>query len=302
MSPIARRNQQSTNKLLRSVSRWPDITNTGPDVAGYTSRTAYTGSMSVAGNTTITGKNITGVLVINGPNVTIQGCKITGAIQFNAVDMSSSHVLDCDIDAGRNTDYTINTNSCTGGLDVRRNNMYNTASDGLQLSTGAHQIIGNWIHDIIPTPGAHLDMIQWWDGLTPVGAITRIINNTITHNGTADTTASLSLSANSPTDYYHDYIVDNNLLGGCTFVAQVMYNGGSSPRPSNNLTFTNNQFWTSSAFAYGGLFYTPSAPYQLAVWGTSPNNNVWRGNVWHDGPSQGKYIYPNETTNSTDFM
>lgn len=283
----ARRGGGRASRKYGASPAFPDATNTGPDAAGYTSRTTYSGPTTISTNgTVVSGKNIDSDIVIGANNVTIQGCAIVGRVLINN-SAANVQILDCSV---RNATFGSGHDMLIWGqsenqLDIRRCDIKWAMSDPVKLGVGPYKIHDNWIHDNSQAAdGVHADLIETFGG-TCAGL--EIVHNTIIYPYTAENTTTCIMLSPDTATWYQDILVDNNLLGGCTVVMYPPGAGPSSPTQATNCRVINNHITTQGGLypnggASGVSYHSPNV---VMDWTTG--GNEWSGNVWHDGPNAG---------------
>ena len=284
---------------------YPDATTTGPAAAGYTTLTDYTGSLGSQSSPvtgTLTAKRIdvgSGILWL-GNNAILQGCEVfgggSGSSGFGLIMLAGSgiQILDSSVHGNGTTTATsvfswVQAYGGGANTTIKRSNFYNSNSDGLRIEQeSGWDIEDNYLHDWVPAPtdSPHDDAI-----VTSGNSASMNNNLTIRHNTVLMWAPGHMTDVIAFPEQAHNVIVDNNLLGGGGYCAQF---GGPA---SANFAFTNNQVstqFTSTGGANG-------VPFGLYAPNWTLTSNPWHGNVWHDGPNAGRFIWPDNTTHLTDY-
>ncbi|MCS3759025.1 Ig-like domain-containing protein [Bradyrhizobium centrosematis] len=179
----------------------------------------------------ISGLEITGMVVINAPNVTLKDCKISGdgwTVVRVADGITGAVIENCDINGMGSGGQGI-----TGQGTFLNNNIHGTA-DGIGVSGDNTVIQNNYIHDMQGTSDSHFDGIQADGGFS---------NLTISHNTIINehTQTGVIMLDNywGPID---NVKIDNNLLvgGGYTAYLNEVANGQPGGGAVTNVSYTNN--------------------------------------------------------------
>jgi hypothetical protein len=223
---------------------FPDATTTGVP-AGVT-LTAYTGPTTVPANTTISGKDITGCLVIGGDGVTIVNSRVHG---------DCAYVVDSYGHTGTPLKITDSEVYCTGdgGTGVGEENVtllrvnIHSCENGLDVNT-KFSVTDSYIHDLYQSDVAHSDGAQIWAKATGL----LFEHNTIyaggNYNGTIVNGTSSIIMPQSADGGVINSTVDDNQFSGGAYSLYCVQNG-----PGTNLKITNNHF-TSLWEPKGGEF------------------------------------------------
>jgi hypothetical protein len=239
---------QSNCIIKPSACGYPDETNTGVQAG-----TAMTNSGSITvtvPGTVISGKNITGQIVINANNVTIRNTKITSGdyypIRYNA-PYTGLLVEDTEI-AGTSTDVT---SAISFGLyTARRVNVHGSA-DGLKVDNDA-TVEDSYIHDLATNATTHNDGFQTTGGS----------NVTLRHNTcklSTMPTANACIQMGTEWAGNSNWLVTNNLFDGGGYIINARAGG-------TNLVFSNNRF--THNYTYGT--------------GVGSSGSTWTGNYYDD--------------------
>ncbi|WP_247370085.1 MULTISPECIES: Ig-like domain-containing protein [unclassified Bradyrhizobium] len=179
----------------------------------------------------ISGLEITGMVVINAPNVTLKDCKISGdgwTVVRVADGITGAVIENCDINGMASGGQGI-----TGQGTFLNNNIHGCA-DGIGVSGDNTAIQNNYIHDMQGTSDSHFDGIQADGGFS---------NLTISHNTVINehTQTGVIMLDNywGPID---NVKIDNNLLvgGGYTAYLNEVANGQPGGGSVTNVSYTNN--------------------------------------------------------------
>ena len=104
---------------------------------------------------------------------------------------------------------------------VRGNDMHSTSNDTIVLTGNDTVLIeGNWLHDLNPTPGAHIDMIQLFNYVGAPRASNITIKGNFLDAGTGTATESIFMRNNmvdsgqgSFEEYaYHNILIEDNVI------------------------------------------------------------------------------------------
>lgn len=141
---------------------YPNALNTGVP-AGTILTPSSSLTIDTAG-TVIDGRDISGTVVVNAPNVTIRNSRIrpSAADTFIAVDSNSTGLLieDSEIDGGASFGRYTHQALWAQNVTVRRVEMTG-AENGVNIATAGDVLIeDSWIHDLDDRAGAHTDGIQ----------------------------------------------------------------------------------------------------------------------------------------------
>jgi hypothetical protein len=206
-------------------SDYPTAANTGvPPGTTLTTRAGFTASTAGA---VYDGLNVTGVITVTAPGVTIRNSKVRGIDLGGAADDDTTParllIEDVEIDCGGAGTKGIQENNFT----ARRVNIHN-CEDG---SINKHDITieDSYIHDLATSATAHNDGVQSYATHDIVIRHNRIYG--------VDTSA---ININNDVNGAHsrDVLVENNLLAGG---AWTLY----CPKPSTtNVRIVNNKFST----------------------------------------------------------
>ncbi len=228
---------------------WPNATTTGVP-AGKT-LTTYNGTLIVTTpGAVIDGLNITGGVVVEAPNVTIQNCVITGSSWFVVLFDSSSGatngtVLNCQIYGG-GSGAAPGQHGVVGGHLIQGNNIHDV-EQGIAPESGS-TIQGNYIHDLNnPQADPHYDGILILGGSSDITIQNNTINNP--HN---QTDAIMIQNYNGPIS---NIIVNNNqLIGG----GYTVYSDASHGTDAITGVQVTNNYIGGGAFGY--VYFTGNSP------------------------------------------
>lgn len=221
-------------------SGWPDASNTG--VPSGTTLTPSGGMTVTTAGAVIDGRDISGQVVVNAPNVTIRNSRIRSTafrpVQNNSTGLTIQDVeidgLDANGDCFGNSNATlirVNMHDCENGLNVSGDVTVTDSwihdldsdngahTDGAQFNQGATDIV--FRHNVIepvPGTGGATSCIIMWDEGNPQNARVWIENNRLLGQGTAFTVYTPRQSGG--TDIY---VRGNRMREGV-----YGYNGGSS--------------------------------------------------------------------------
>lgn len=270
------------------------VAHTGPNVAGFSSRTAYSGPSTITTNgTLVEGKNFTTQVDIDADNVTIRGCEFQNSL-LRVLDPSAGTVIeDCLFRGASSSSGSSFFLHCLANTDiiVRRSEFKWCRSDPIKLSVGAYKLHDNYVHDNSPSEeGDHVDLIETWDG--PCDGM-EVVGNWIVYPGTVENTTTCLMLQPSSTGRYQNVLVENNVMGGCGYVMYPPGRGSSNPTPASNCRVINNRFLTTDYYPNSG-FYAVSYSSGSVIMDWEANGNVWSGNVWHNGPNAGLEVTPND--------
>jgi hypothetical protein len=279
MSGAVLASRKSVTPLPESL--WPDDTNTGPDAAGYTSRSLWTGSYLISGsNQVITGRQFTGIgPQVTGNNVTFRGCEfketyVDGFLM--RLDGINCTFEDCRWRPGdtasppvitRAQSYQQGIKMINGvGLTVKRCDFWgfgNAIEFEPSSSTQTNPIIiqDSWFHHAADQAGS----TYHHDGILSSYAASYI---TVDHNSivSGGNTNAIAFQTPAGLGNWSDLTITNNLLGGFGYTVNL-----GDDRPSNNVTFTGNTFTTEIEPIYG--------PFKNN-WAAFTGTRVWSGNRW----------------------
>ncbi|MGY3290086.1 hypothetical protein ACVWWP_003153 [Bradyrhizobium sp. LM3.6] len=211
------------------TNAWPDATNTGVS-AGVT--LTPSGGMEInTPGAVISGLDITGMVVINAPNVTLKDCKISGdgwTVVRVASGITGAVIENCDIN-GMGT----GGQGITGQGTFLNNNIHG-CGDGIGVGGDNTVIQNNYIHDMQGTSDSHFDGIQADGDLSNL----TISHNTVINEHT-QTGAIMLDNYWGPID---NVKIDNNLLvgGGYTTYLNEVANGQPGGGAVTNVSYTNN--------------------------------------------------------------
>lgn len=252
---------------------FPNAGNTG--VPSGTSLKAYSGPCTITkANTVIQAKTIRCEVIVKARNVVIKKSKIFGNVVSEG--SGSVRVEDSEIDGGNGQTHTVAYENIT---------VLRTEIVGGQTNVNCRQnclIQDSWLHEQRLQSGAdwHLDAF-----LSNGGNDIRLIHNTIacdnpgnSSGGGCSGNAAIfgDFSANS------NYTFDRNLFVASAQTPYCVY-GGLDPKKAygtqvQGIVFTNNVFQRGKNRKCGT--YGPVTSFD-----TSKPGNVWRNNVWEDGPA-----------------
>ncbi|WP_247443973.1 Ig-like domain-containing protein [Bradyrhizobium sp. 197] len=179
----------------------------------------------------ISGLDITGMVVINAPNVTLKDCKISGdgwTVVRVASGITGAVIENCDIN-GMGT----GGQGITGQGTFLNNNIHG-CGDGIGVGGDNTVIQNNYIHDMQGTSDSHFDGIQADGDLSNL----TISHNTVINEHT-QTGAIMLDNYWGPID---NVKIDNNLLvgGGYTTYLNEVANGQPGGGAVTNVSYTNN--------------------------------------------------------------
>jgi hypothetical protein len=203
---------------------YPDASNTGVP-PGITLVPSGGLTINTAG-TVIDGRDISGPVVVNAPNVTIRRSRIR-TTSFWAVDNNSTGLLieDSEID-GLNANGT-----CIGSsnLTVRRANIHG-CENGFNV-TGTATVEDSYIHDLTTANGAHTDGAQFGQGASDV-----VFRHNTMVSQSGSTSCIIMWNETDPQNT-RVQIVYNRLIG--TGAAYTLY---APRRPASQIYINNNRF------------------------------------------------------------
>jgi hypothetical protein len=182
--------------------------------------------------TVISGLNITGTVIVEANNVTIENCSIANhgwAVVTIASGVTGAVVQDCTLNGlGSAPDGTGNQGIMGQGTFLRNN--ISNVENGITVEGNNTVIEGNYIHDLNAGGSPHYDNIQIDGGLSNI----KISNNTLInlHGSTSAVMVDNDFGAIS------NVSVDSNLLVGGAYTVYSDSNGGSAP--ITGVSFTNN--------------------------------------------------------------
>lgn len=270
----------STSASTCTACGHPDAGNTG--VPPGTTLTKRSGDVTIREDgTVIDGWDLDGSLDIYADNVTIRNSRITssnwwGVYQrdgFNGLTIQHSTITGV---PGRGPDngaedYAVHSNGTVeiGWCDISR--------FANPLSVRAGTVHDNYVHQIQPAPDGKGGW-QGTNGITMGGGSREplVIRHNTVLNDRGGTSAIGLFADNGPVT---DVVVADNLLGGGQY---AFYGGGSS---ATRVRVTGNRF-TTTFFPTGGV-HGP-----VASWNGAGSGNVWRDNVWADGPQANRPVSP----------
>jgi Right handed beta helix region len=264
---------------------YPDASTTGPAAGGYTSLTPQT-----AQDIPASAPYPSWVTVLGGGALLVQECSFTGAFSNYASDITFAGcqwTVTSPGDAavtnrgGDNVTFTycqisapddgqVNTlqycilNDTGDNLTVQYCNLF-WWENAIQIGMGNDATItGNYIHDPVLVPGAHLDGLYFGgdqSGLSVTG-------NTILNS--QDQTSAVAFFQDN--GGYDGVTVSGNLLGGGGY---CIYAGAGVMGTVTNMVIEDNQF-TQIYFPAGGYYGLLAAQ---PDWGS--DGNVLSGNTWY---------------------
>jgi hypothetical protein len=226
-------------------------------------------SVNVTGaGAVLAGLNITGLVNITAPGVTLQNDKITAGGYFGVslrhttgVTITRCAIAGTSATTGRvgsaiDDIYGDSTATAVTGNDI---SLFKT---GIQLTAG--QITGNYLHDPGYLPGDHTNGIFAGGGTSPL----TITGNTILNN--RDQTDAINLDSGGPGQPVAAKTVTGNLLAGGSY---TLYAGASLGNTTTGIVIQDNRFGQNYYPASGQ--YGPAAYYDHTAPGSS-----WTGNIW----------------------
>lgn len=264
-------------------SGFPDETNTGVP-AGTT--LTNSGSITVtADGTVISGKRITGMIIVRANNVVVENCDINGSGNGGGgacVDQDAAYatrnltVRYCKLYAVSNG--VRDQSSCgfgvrswgdrgQSGLEVHHCNIYGMENG---IANGAGYVHDNFIHDFQqwdggPDKESHCDCIQTFTFAGASGQ--RVIHNTFWgYASSGDMAPWPTSSCYAGSSQMSNVTIENNLIAGGGWSIYGTQDGTGS-----GWKVINNHFSTK--------FYPKGGYYGIA---TGLSNEQWSGNVWHE--------------------
>lgn len=227
-----------------ATSGFPDASNTG--LKTTTGLTKYSGTLVIdKPGTVISNMEITGNIVVQADNVTIQNVKLISTTPYHAIYVPDGHdgfkLEDSEIDGRGNTD-----NGVLGNGTFERNNVHGV-DNGINV-TGPSMIRDNFIHSLQGGSDAHYDGIE-----VNGGHDIQILHNTIINDH--GQTSAIMLD-----NYFSglsNITVDGNRLvgGGYTVYLDHRFSGG--PVDASSIKITNNQIGDGH---YGDFAFYDSKP------------------------------------------
>lgn len=232
-----------------------------------------------------------------GP-ITFDHCDIWGGgnlVNFGNAGTSQLTYQDCWVHDARNSDppsWNAGTNYNIGDVvEAADGAPYNAVSANINQNPSGNANV-NW-HQISST-GDHTDGIGYLNGSTAPSNV-KIDHCTIAMLGNTD-----CIGMQNTSSQYTNWTITNNYMSG----NHVIFEAGWS-RPNNaNLTATGNVFATDLVLGAQYVNHTTNADWRI-------NNNIWRNNRLHvcrgdtwsgfTSADEGKFLYPDNTFNSTDF-
>jgi len=236
---------------------WPDATNTGVP-AGTTLTKSGQLVINTAG-AVISGLDISGGVIINAPNVTLENCKISSSgfyvVQINALGAT---VQNCTIDglggggegiSGAGTFIANNITGCVDGINVCADNTV---------------IENNYIHGMSGPSSAHFDTIQADGNFSNI----LIQHNTLVNEQTQTSVIMLDNYWGS----ISNVTINDNLLvgGGYTTYINEMAQGQPGGGTVTNVTYTNNHIGSGY---YGPLDLVMQLGDQPVISGNTSDGN-----------------------------
>ena len=224
----------SNNGCPTPSTGFPDALNSGVPAGTVLTRS---GGLTInAAGTVIDGRDISGPVVVNAPNVTIRNSRIR-TTSFWAIDNNSTGLLiqDTEID-GLN-----GFGTCFGSSDatVRRANIHG-CENGFNVRPGNLTVEDSYIHDLTTGGSAHTDGAQFGQGAHDI--VFRH-NTIIAGQGGGSTSAIIMWDGDNPQNTR--VRVENNRLIG-TGAAWTMY----TPRQPASDIYINNNRWEPGIFGY----------------------------------------------------
>jgi hypothetical protein len=244
-----------------SACCYPDETNTG--VPPGTKLTPRAGGEIQTAGTVIDGAELTDTLDIYANNVTIRNSHITVASSgsFGVAirpGVTGTLIEDTTIQGQDNSlnsvEYAID-NMSDSLLVVRRVNLFNCSEC---IAGGSILVTDSFIHDTADPPGAHVENIYGYSGVT-------LRHNTM-FNAVGQTAVVYVQGVSDNCE-----VTDNLLAGG----GYTIYGGSSSTKDSSNFVIKNNRF---------SKMYYPSSGYYgvVAYYNASGPGDAWTGNFWDE--------------------
>lgn len=202
-------------------------------------------------------RDITGTLTVTGQNVTIRRCRLTnnsGSTPYGIrINGGSAVIEDCEIIGYQN-------GIAFSNYVARRVEVRGSSQDGMKI--GSNCLIENcWIHDLIPSPGAHADAMQAEGGT--LNLIVRGCNIDPSNNDEYGN-AAIILKKDNAGDSAGPVLIERNLLGGGNYTLFAL--PGNLGAVTQNATITGNR-WKANA-RYG--------PRSVSMPVT------WTSNTWQD--------------------
>jgi hypothetical protein len=239
-----------------TTSKFPDATTTGIKGAGLTySDLKKSGSLSITTSGAVIDKlDISGIVRVKAPNVTIKRCRIRTSGGFGIDNQSIGLKVEyCEIAGVQGTNQCIQYNHYTA-----RYCDLSGGADGVKAN-GNVTIEHCYIHDCRKWTGTHNDCIQSTGGS----------NITIRYNrlmGPWQTSTSC-IKMDSMRSQLRDVLIEGNFLSGGSY---LVYSGAKDgmPCPSNVRIINNTVHRDSFVWGY------------LSTHGCG--GTTWSGNVWSD--------------------
>lgn len=282
-----------------SICGYPDASNTGPDPAtvlravpgdvrqGQGWHWDDRGWVMVDGEGAVfSGFAVQAGVVVEADNATISNSVIDVGNEGWGVSLRNSNgvVISNNVIRGPSADQPCDNGirdiyGNADGVQILANEIHLCASAINHFNQGG-VIRGNFIHELGhecvsgDVDCGHFNGIQLGAGDGPTMTID---HNTIFNPAPATDAVML---ANDDGPQTNRVITDNLLAGG----GYTFYGSGGPEGEASNIIFKDNRFSTIF-FAKGGSL-GPVAHWQEGF------GNEWSGNVWEDGPSAGKPVYP----------
>lgn len=159
-TPTATVTPTATPTPTPSPTGWPDASNTGVPT-GTQLTPSGTLNVTVTG-AVINGRDITGSVTVNAPNVTIRNSRIRGGDFFLVRSNSTGLLIE---DSEIIGDFSVcHVGIGSSNVTVRRTE-FTGCENGMDMSNGGPLTVeDNWIHDLTVGGGAHTDGIQIGQG------------------------------------------------------------------------------------------------------------------------------------------
>lgn len=220
----------------------PGASNTG--VPDGVKLTAYTGPSTITvDGTVISGKDVTGPLIVDAKNVVIKNSKIHGSPSGETAGVytrnGSTTITDTEI-------YGFAVGLSYGNFTALRVDIHDITYDGIKLSSNA-SVRDSWIHAPQPNADAHWDGIQVQNG---------VVNTTISGNnidgGAADTNSALFLTPDLGPSTDGPLTVTGNWLGGGNFTVAIL-DGNNGRYFIKTIIVRDNRFTTKGKYGYSNV-------------------------------------------------